>query len=768
MNAQNAAAWPSKLIGWSLNFVLSAVNAFLLWMTALAGDIFTTAVNWILAGTMPAFVAVGWTIVRDISNMFFILILIVIGLAAILRIESYDYRHLLAESVIMALLVNFSMVIATTLLDTVNVLTSVFRTNHGEIWAFVYRYVNFSDLGSLPNGWTAGLFQGITKIVFTFVALASFLALAGLFVIRIVGVYVLVIFSPLAYALHVLPATKHYAHEWWQYFIKYLIWPPVALFMLQLAVFVAKDKSFTASDSAFNYVILMGFIWGAVIVAEHAGMVGGKAVVQAAEKFSHGVAHMAGGYAGRKWNEATSHIMQPHDGGQPGWTRRAAFAVLNPVAAFKGAQKRSHELSHHAQEVAEARGQEVAEKVFTGTNLPRAQFAERRAENEKLKYLIDMKKEQLMNYLVEAEKIGGHEGETTRLAAMKAALSNGFQDDVLRMEHFAAKYGEVVKDENGDDAVLLSSPDSIQRFLKGFLGNSEQAMRFVGEDMEEAGKNTGHAEYLGHSYFDINNNKWEWGMKKTGNKVKNALGENIDELENTHQASYAAGEWEKKKANDIIATAPHALRPQLARVDKKTGKIITSYAKDGSPVTGEKEIQSIIWGPMNITKASQAHYHKINDQFSEDQVINRMQNVQIRTKDRILTSEMVDDESSNDFGAVIIRDPFELRKIKEAWEVKPDGVRAMYAEKLNMDTKFRNKLTNVRIKYTGPKITIGNVTYDNTTEYIDPSGDKTVIKATVISSRSGGGGDGGEGGRSRAPEPETPRVILTDDRGNPI
>src|SRR5258708_13812560 len=100
-----------------------------------------------------------------------------------------------------------------------------------------------------------------------------------------------------------------------------------------------------------------------------------------------------------------------------------------------------------------------------------------------------------------------------------------------------------------------------------------------------------------------------------------------------------------------------------------------------------------------------------------------MQNVQIRTKDRILTSEMVDDESSNDFGAVIIRDPFELRKIKEAWEVKPDGVRAMYAEKLNMDTKFRNKLTNVRIKYTGPKITIGNVTYrseEHTSELQSP------------------------------------------------
>src|SRR3989338_4006877 len=42
-------------------------------------------------------VQMGWTVVRDVSNMFFIIVLLVIAVATIFKVESYSYRALLPK-----------------------------------------------------------------------------------------------------------------------------------------------------------------------------------------------------------------------------------------------------------------------------------------------------------------------------------------------------------------------------------------------------------------------------------------------------------------------------------------------------------------------------------------------------------------------------------------------------------------------------------------------------------------------------------------------
>src|SRR3989338_3172055 len=51
----------------------------------------------------------GWTFSRDVVNIFFIFILLFIAIATILGIESYGAKSLLARLIIIALLVNFSL-----------------------------------------------------------------------------------------------------------------------------------------------------------------------------------------------------------------------------------------------------------------------------------------------------------------------------------------------------------------------------------------------------------------------------------------------------------------------------------------------------------------------------------------------------------------------------------------------------------------------------------------------------------------------------------
>ncbi len=68
----------------------------------------------------------GWTIVRDMTNMLFILILLIIAFATILRKENYGMKALLPKLIGIALLINFSLVIAGAIIDFADAITQTF------------------------------------------------------------------------------------------------------------------------------------------------------------------------------------------------------------------------------------------------------------------------------------------------------------------------------------------------------------------------------------------------------------------------------------------------------------------------------------------------------------------------------------------------------------------------------------------------------------------------------------------------------------------
>lgn len=244
----------------------------------------------------PGVVLVGWVAVRDIMNIFFVLALIVISLATILRIEAYNWKKLLARLIIMALLVNFSKVIAESIVSFADLILNLFITN--DSWS-----IGLGELASNTYGgrkYFEGFFTGdilavaVGKLILACVSLVSFTALTVLFVIRLVGIWILIIFSPMAFALNILPATQQYAQMWWNYFIKYLIWAPVAAFMILLFGVVFKNDYYgLGGDALLRYLVMIVFVWGALTVAKQAGMVGGNLVVSAAQ----GALRKAGGFA---------------------------------------------------------------------------------------------------------------------------------------------------------------------------------------------------------------------------------------------------------------------------------------------------------------------------------------------------------------------------------------------------------------------------------------------------------------------------------------
>lgn len=129
---------------------LFAINYAIAFFAGLFFMLGSKLVEWTLALNsdviiQPA-VTVGWSITLSFANLGFVLAIIVIAFATILRKESYGMKQILWKLVIAALLVNFSLVIAGAFISVSDMITKTFQ--------------DASKLGPLTAGSTlAGLFQ---------------------------------------------------------------------------------------------------------------------------------------------------------------------------------------------------------------------------------------------------------------------------------------------------------------------------------------------------------------------------------------------------------------------------------------------------------------------------------------------------------------------------------------------------------------------------------------------------------------------------------
>ena len=93
---------------------------------ALCASLFTSILDYTTEILSGAPVYAGWVITRDIVNMFFILALVIIAFATILRIETYGIKALLPKLIIMALLINFSYLACGIIIDATHITANSF------------------------------------------------------------------------------------------------------------------------------------------------------------------------------------------------------------------------------------------------------------------------------------------------------------------------------------------------------------------------------------------------------------------------------------------------------------------------------------------------------------------------------------------------------------------------------------------------------------------------------------------------------------------
>ncbi|MEK7593430.1 MAG: hypothetical protein AAB464_01815, partial [Patescibacteria group bacterium] len=292
---------------------------------------------------VPAVMA-GWEAMLNITNLGFVLGIIVIAFATILRMESYGMKQILWKLVVAALLINFSLVIAGAFLSVSKLSTDIFYnsiTKNGQ-------YSMGDVLGTLAQpqkaikpvnkGWFEKIyekakaavsmltFSGALKIIIglifqalmSFIIILTFLTLIVMLLIRAIVLIFLLILSPIVWLLWIFPATEKYWRQWWSEFIRWNVFAPAVMFFIYLAVLtrnniegVFTSEMTSSAEEALkntvplsegmwgemmNNIVILSLLIGGIYVANKFGIAGGSIGVNLAQGAGKGV----GAWAGRK------------------------------------------------------------------------------------------------------------------------------------------------------------------------------------------------------------------------------------------------------------------------------------------------------------------------------------------------------------------------------------------------------------------------------------------------------------------------------------
>lgn len=279
-----------------------------------------------------AVISEGWTVFRDLVNIIFIFIVIYIGLTTILGLSSSNTKSLLVRVIVVALLINFSLVITGLVIDAGNVAAiafyEAFPPRDGlAAWfgadgrSLSYPFVQGSQIGrfsgsgyfnfvsSIPifgptlaglasvKGWILSAGIIIVHIVASFILFAA----AILFVIRTVVLWFLMIISPIAFAAAILPSTKPTFNIWMRQFVNQVMWAPafLALYYVAVRIFTSPGLASVIAGSLLGailgFIIVVALLVAALNISRKLGAIGAATAVRLGDKYRK----RAGGFVGR-------------------------------------------------------------------------------------------------------------------------------------------------------------------------------------------------------------------------------------------------------------------------------------------------------------------------------------------------------------------------------------------------------------------------------------------------------------------------------------
>jgi hypothetical protein len=319
-----AAGAITTLLNWLAQTIFFIISK-LLYLAGLILDlaIAQTIVSFASLTSSTSMVGVGWTIIRDLSNLVFIFLILWVAISTILRLGSGEVMKSVLRIVIAALLINFSLFITKAVIDVANIFALHFYnliTNGGTgtFSGVLVQGMYIQTLFDTKSGGFGTLSGAATdlKVMLSYVfgsiaalvAIWCFLAAAVMFVIRAIYLIVLMVLSPFAFIAWVVPGMAKYTSDWWHRLFSQAFFAPIFMVMIyivgkavqgggafgmdankaaaqggfsslttSLASGVAVDPS--ATSIVLNFILVIGMLVATLIVSQKLGVAGATTAI---------------------------------------------------------------------------------------------------------------------------------------------------------------------------------------------------------------------------------------------------------------------------------------------------------------------------------------------------------------------------------------------------------------------------------------------------------------------------------------------------------
>ncbi len=300
----------TAIVGSFLQFIIIPVLGTILRIVAACLDLaIQSTLNSTKLTDVSGSIVTIWALVRDIFNITFIFILLYTAIKMIIGSVDANTKKMIANVVIAALLINFSLFITRILIDAGNILaTNLYNlaTNSGA-----------NSISSLiSNQLGLGLFWASTKVASVFetaffiisalqlltilIAIITLSYITALILIRNVMLIFLMALSPIGFMGGVIPKFEEYSKMWRENLYGQIFIAPIFLLLFYLITIIGTrltptgvtDKLLTDTDkykAYFQYIMVIILLFAAVkITKKMSGVVG--AVVEKVGMAAAGIA----------------------------------------------------------------------------------------------------------------------------------------------------------------------------------------------------------------------------------------------------------------------------------------------------------------------------------------------------------------------------------------------------------------------------------------------------------------------------------------------
>ncbi len=280
----------SGCIAQIIYYLLFVPTSYLFALTGMFFD-FTFAYSINDASYRVPFITQGWALLRDVVNMFFIFVLLFVAFQTIVGTHGVKTKETIKNVIVIGILINFSLFATQIIVDTSNILARVFYNDDaititkggangvteatiekgasGEIplSAALVNGINpqnlilnadkVSDIKTAGNANTAtgggaeslsaGTFILVTilAIIINIVGMITFLSVGLIFISRVIGLWFVMIFAPLAFFSYTVPSMRNKPiigwTQWWEELFNLSVLAPIFIFFLYLILRFVKE-----------------------------------------------------------------------------------------------------------------------------------------------------------------------------------------------------------------------------------------------------------------------------------------------------------------------------------------------------------------------------------------------------------------------------------------------------------------------------------------------------------------------------------------------